>query len=261
MIHIIGEKKKTQMMERKMENPKETHKRSKTTPFVFRVVVLALYMYVAICGLKLLYDGFDFEFATDSVSAFTILYAVEFLWSLYPGWISMYGVNMKHMWEHHFPGMLLGFALIYHFQFSDPAAPSFMDHAKFPFAVGLSTQFCESFFVFRTFSSEPRNWHFRVIQRMLGFFWVLALSLSVQYSAFLWCKARYHETSESSSFQFVEFVVVPVSLYLGFWIHPQYIKKHVNKLRGLIRERKESKNGRRKSSSGSSILLSEKKML
>ena len=82
---------------------------------------------------------------------------------------------------------------------------------------------------------DPRSWHCRVVQRLLGFFWVLMLSLSVQYSAYLYFKARYHETA--SPFQLVELVIVPCSLYLGFWIHPQYIKKHVKRLRALILER------------------------
>ena len=100
------------------------------TPMVLRMMVFLMYVYVSFCGVELLVGGFGWSKARRSVLAFSILYAVEFCWSLYPGWISMYGVNMKHMWEHHFPGMLLGLALFVHFNRADSEAPSFLDYSK-----------------------------------------------------------------------------------------------------------------------------------
>ena len=107
---------------------KPTDENKTMTPIVPRTVIFVMYFYVSFCGLKLLLEGFEFSYAKYSVTIFTLLYSLEFLWSLYPGWISMYGVNMKHMWEHHFPGMLLGIALVVHFHRADREAASFLDY-------------------------------------------------------------------------------------------------------------------------------------
>ena len=111
------------------EGRKSDEKKS-MTPMVLRVMVFLMYVYVSFCGVELFVGGFEWNKAKRSVVAFSILYAVEFLWSVYPGWISMYGVNMRHMWEHHFPGMLLGLALVVHFNRADSEAPSFLDYSK-----------------------------------------------------------------------------------------------------------------------------------
>ena len=62
---------------------------------------------------------------------------------------------------------------------SEDVASNFLSTARVPFSVGLVTQFCESYFVFRTFQSNPNAWILEVVQRILSFVVVSSFSLSV----------------------------------------------------------------------------------
>ena len=149
----------------------------------------------------------------------------------------MEGVDFMHMWEHHIPCTLIGLALSYFLLgSSEDVASNFLSTARVPFSVGLVTQFCESYFVFRTFQSNPNAWIHRVVQRILGFVLVSSFSLSVQYSL-----VQYLKWKDSLSFGVAEFLVVPTALYLALILHPMYIRKHFRKLKLLFGGAKKEK--------------------
>lgn len=144
------------------------------TPFGIRLMSLFAYADVARRGFLLVRrvlsnDGEDPMWVHDARSAvniFSIVYIFESLIACYPGWISMEGVDMKHMYEHHFPCAVLGMALSFHLSKLD-RLDSFLETCDLPFAVGLLTQFCEAvrlhshsttrMFCTRTFTDSVRT--------------------------------------------------------------------------------------------------------
>jgi hypothetical protein len=205
----------------------------KRTPIVVRALVLAGYLDIARRGFTLLSNVNNPSWtlcAKDAILVYTLTYTIETLIAIYPGWISMEGVDFMHMWEHHIPCMLIGLALTYFlFGSTEDVASNFLSTARVPFSVGLVTQLCESYFVFRTFQSNPNAWIHRVIQRIFGFVLVSSFSLSVQYSLF-----KYISWKKDLTFGLAEFLVVPTALYLALILHPMYIRKHFRKLKLLF---------------------------
>lgn len=214
------------------------------TPLLLRCLVMVAYFEIARRGVAMLMFATPtfpsekwFHDARRVLVLYTFTYAAEMLWAIYPGWISMEGVDMKHMYEHHLPGVLVGACLCWHL-FGTVATEetsletSFLSISHVAFCVGLVTQFCEFFFVARTFLPKPKAWWCKITQRLLGFTLVSALSLSVQRSFLAYAKSRYD--GSLGEFRYAELVIVPTSLYLAFYLHPQYIRTHFKRLKGLI---------------------------
>jgi len=213
------------------------------TPAVVRFCVLLGYADIARRGVSLLlsaYDGEEAKWVAEARNAIVVyssVYTFESLYSLYPGWISMHGVDMKHMYEHHFPCMILGIALMMHFRTMDQSRlGDFLKIARLPFAMGLVTQLCELYFVVRTFLKYPDGRISKIIQRILGFVLVSSFSLTVQY-AFLGY-VRYKSKQAAIQFTLAEIAIVPTALYLALILHPMYIRTHFKRLRALLFEKR-----------------------
>ena len=211
------------------------------TPFVIRVFILAGYFDIARRGIDLLANSDNrieekewISRATQALGVYTAIYSFESLYSIFPGWISMEGVDMKHMYEHHYPCMVLGIAIMFHFRtMQQDRLGGFFEIAQYPFAMGLATQFCEFWFVARTFlGSKANSKAAKIVQRLLGFFFVSAFSLTVQYAFFRYVKHKFAQSE--ASFTAAEMAIVPTSLYLALILHPRYVKGHVRRLRELI---------------------------
>ena len=213
------------------------------TPMLLRFVVMLAYFEIARRGVAMLMYATPtfpsekwFDDARAVLVVYTSTYVAEMGWALYPGWISMEGVDMKHMYEHHLPGVIVALCLCWHI-FGGNAdttleEKSFLSISHVAFCVGLTTQFCEFFFVLRTFLAEPYSWWCKVVQRLLGFTLVSALSLSVQHSFLRYVKSRYEGTL--GEFRYAEIAIVPTSLYLAFYLHPLYIRTHFRRLKSLM---------------------------
>lgn len=176
--------------------------------------------------------------AGQAIQFFVLVYVVESILSIYPGWISMWRVHMQHMYEHHFPGAIMGIAIYWCLGDTESKntlqIPFFWKMCQWPFSIGLMTGFCEIFFVYRTFLVRPDSWTCKMGQRILGITLVSACALSVQ-----WAFLQYLTWSsqiELKEHHMGEIVVVPISLYLAFVLHPMYVRSHCKRAYALLQE-------------------------
>jgi len=178
------------------------------------------------------------EEAEQAINLFMIVYVIESIICVYPGWISMHKVSMGHMYEHHFPGAVMGAAIWWNLkktvENNPEELPDFWQICQWPFAVGLISGLCEAFFVYRSFSKEPDTIGKRLTQRILGIVLVGAMVVAIHFAFweyFGWtCRVRL------ADHHIGECIIVPVCLYLALVLHPSYVKGHMRRAYSLLKK-------------------------
>mmetsp|Transcript_8936 Transcript_8936/g.12985 ORF Transcript_8936/g.12985 Transcript_8936/m.12985 type:complete len:238 (+) Transcript_8936:3-716(+) len=205
----------------------------KRTPLIPRFLSLLGYCEVARRGAALLFaNDVDSRIlhARFGVLVYTTVYLVETFLALCLHWISLQGVHMQHMYEHHLTGLGLGLALSLHILInSDSWDDLLVDLCHLPLSVGLLAHSCEACCVVRTFLPHSLQNHFviKLVQRFLGAVCMLSLSVSI-----IIVFVRYVSEYYNGGLSLTELFIVPLALYLGEYLHPLYLRSH---LRAMIR--------------------------
>lgn len=207
----------------------------KRTPVIPRILALLGYYEVARRGAALLFANDDdnkIRHAWFGVMIYTAVYLVETFLALCLHWISLQGVHMQHMYEHHLTGFGLGMGLSLHILINSGSWENLLvDLCHLPLSVGLLAHSCEVCCVVRTFLPCSLQDHFvcKLIQRFLGAVFMLSLSVSI-----LIVFVRYISEYYTGGLSLTELLIVPLSLYLGAYLHPLYVRSHIRAMIRLV---------------------------
>ncbi len=247
---------------------KMTKKSSMTpTPFLLRVVMCLSYLEIARLGVVYAYDvltqtgrssvclgslnngtcseeqTYDlnltakfFAQASDACVYYTLIYVIDTLFA-FSGYMSMYKHRMKHIFEHHIPGLIFtGCSALFHKNMSRDISSgkiiypqSYITALHFLVVAGLVSQACEFMWVFRNLVSNPEAWHLKVIQRILGFALVTYLAAASNAVVVTFLHVKY----TLQPWSYAEIIAFPVLCWLCMYIQPLYIMchlKHLNRL-------------------------------
>jgi len=232
----------------------------KRTPFLLRVLVLSGYAEMMRRGIfsfyKILkkrslkaekYDPDILSSTLDGINVWLATYMLDTSIAIFPGWISMHGVDFNHMYEHHIPGLL--FTILIRYQWNQvtqgdkdgnsntkswfakliETCPGLGTTLHFVVAMALMAHACESYFVFRTFLRDPNKWIHRVVQRMLGVTCMSSLSVTVILHMVAMLQAKSGFTLKVG-----ELLYLLAGVFFAVLLQPMYVLTHVRKLEGLI---------------------------
>lgn len=206
------------------------------TPCMFRVLLLVAYAQLVREGAMLLFlvnDSAGMRYHTYvGIWLYTGVYCVETFFALGFHWISMQGVHMLHMYEHHLTGFVVGMALCIHTVLCPGSWTDFIfDICHLPLSIGFFAQLCEVFAIVRTFLPDPDHYVCELVRRGIGAVLMTALSVSILKACLIYA---YTITWQGSAFKWTEACTILTAAYLAILVQPKYVLSHVKAIQFVL---------------------------